>query len=61
MLIRRKRSWEIPESAATPESVYFSRRDLIRAVAVAPAIAAVSPLGARAATPAAEAEHRRKP
>ena len=26
MLIKVKRSWELPESAATPESVYLSRR-----------------------------------
>ena len=31
MLIRRKRGWEIPESQATPESVYFSRRKLLGA------------------------------
>ncbi len=31
MLIKRKRGWEIPESQATPESVYFSRRKLLGA------------------------------
>ncbi|MCK0209264.1 protein-methionine-sulfoxide reductase catalytic subunit MsrP [Starkeya koreensis] len=31
MLIRRRRSWEIPESAATPESAYLSRRGLLGA------------------------------
>lgn len=31
MLIRRRPSWELPESAATPESVYLSRRHLLGA------------------------------
>ena len=31
MLIRRRRSWELPESAATPESIYLSRRHLLGA------------------------------
>ncbi|OYW35066.1 MAG: mononuclear molybdenum enzyme YedY, partial [Azorhizobium sp. 12-66-6] len=31
MLIRRKRGWEIPESQATPESVFLSRRALLGA------------------------------
>jgi sulfoxide reductase catalytic subunit YedY len=31
MLIKRKRGWEIPESQATPESLYFSRRKLLGA------------------------------
>ncbi|TWB52754.1 protein-methionine-sulfoxide reductase catalytic subunit MsrP [Nitrospirillum viridazoti] len=29
MLIRTKRDWELPESAATPESVYINRRALM--------------------------------
>jgi sulfoxide reductase catalytic subunit YedY len=31
MLIKRKRGWEIPESSATPESVYLDRRNLLTA------------------------------
>ena len=31
MLIRRRPSWELPESAATPESIYLSRRHLLGA------------------------------
>jgi sulfoxide reductase catalytic subunit YedY len=31
MIIRRRRGWEIPESAATPEAVYFSRREAMSA------------------------------
>src|SRR5690348_3657684 len=33
MLIRRKRGWEIPESAATSEAVYLDRRNLIKGLA----------------------------
>jgi len=31
MLVRRKRGWELPESAATPENVYLNRRRLMGA------------------------------
>ena len=31
MLIRVKRGWELPESAATPESVYLGRRHFLAA------------------------------
>ena len=34
MLIKIKRGWELPESAATPESVYLNRRNLMKTVAV---------------------------
>ena len=27
MLIRTRRSWELPESAATPETAWMNRRD----------------------------------
>ena len=30
MLIKRRRSWELPESAATPESVYMNRREWLK-------------------------------
>jgi methionine sulfoxide reductase catalytic subunit len=33
MQIRRKRGWELPESAATAESVYLNRRDLAKGLA----------------------------
>ncbi len=33
MLIRRKRGWEIPESAATSEAVYLDRRNLMKGLA----------------------------
>jgi methionine sulfoxide reductase catalytic subunit len=31
MFIRRKRGWELPESAATPEAVFWNRRNLLKA------------------------------
>lgn len=33
MLIKRKRGWELPDSAATPEAVYLNRRQLIKGAA----------------------------
>jgi sulfoxide reductase catalytic subunit YedY len=33
MLIKRKRGWELPERAATPESVYLNRRQLMKGAA----------------------------
>ncbi len=44
MLIRRKRGWELPESAATPESVFLDRRALLGgALGAAAASAFASP------------------
>jgi methionine sulfoxide reductase catalytic subunit len=44
MLIRRRKGWELRDNEATPEAVFFGRRDLIKAIAagsiLAPAIAA---------------------
>ncbi|WP_366655878.1 protein-methionine-sulfoxide reductase catalytic subunit MsrP [Fodinicurvata sp. EGI_FJ10296] len=31
MLIKRKRGWELPESAVTPEHIYLNRRNLMKA------------------------------
>ncbi|MDZ4736801.1 MAG: protein-methionine-sulfoxide reductase catalytic subunit MsrP [Rhodospirillaceae bacterium] len=36
MYVRRKRGWELPESAATPEAVWRDRRNLLKAMAVGP-------------------------
>jgi sulfoxide reductase catalytic subunit YedY len=47
MLIRRRRGWELPESMATPEALYFGRRELLR-IGAAGAVAAGLPAGARA-------------
>ncbi len=33
MLIRSKRGWELPESAATPEALFHDRRRLIQGLA----------------------------
>lgn len=54
MLIKVKQGWEIPEREATPEDVYLNRREIVKALGVAPAIAAgaslLPPGGALAAT-----------
>lgn len=49
MLIRSKRSWELPERMATPESVYLSRRELIGAAAAGSILVAAGPLAAKPA------------
>jgi len=41
MLIRRRKGWEIPESQATSEHVFFKRRDVLKVAAVLPALAAL--------------------
>ena len=58
MLTRVKRGWEIPESQATPESVFRDRRNLLKAMATGPILAAGAMAGlgfpfdaAEAATP----------
>jgi sulfoxide reductase catalytic subunit YedY len=42
MLIKVKRGWELPESAATPEGVFMSRRKIVKALGIAPALAAAA-------------------
>ena len=44
MLTKSKPAWQLPESAATPESVFLNRRDLGRLVAAGTILAAGSPL-----------------
>ena len=39
MVIRRRRGWELDESAATPEPVFFGRRTVIKAIAAGPILA----------------------
>jgi methionine sulfoxide reductase catalytic subunit len=41
MLIRRKRGWELPESAATPEDYYIDRRRLLAGMGIGGLILAV--------------------
>ena len=40
MTIRSKRGWELPESAATPEDKFRKRRELVKALAAGPLLAA---------------------
>ena len=44
MLVRIKRSWELPERLATPESIHADRRRLVQAMALAPLLAGGMPL-----------------
>ena len=39
MLIRRRKGWELRESAATPEAVFIGRRAVIKAIAAGPILA----------------------
>ena len=39
MLVKRLRGWEMPEREATPESVFLSRRQLIKGIAAGPILA----------------------
>jgi methionine sulfoxide reductase catalytic subunit len=56
MLIRPDHAWKLPDSEATPESLYFSRRDWLAA-----SLAAGLVSGARAAAPAAPSALTYKP
>jgi methionine sulfoxide reductase catalytic subunit len=51
MLIPKRRGWELPESAATPEATFIARRTLAKAIAAGPLLASGWP-----ATLAAAAE-----
>ncbi|MHA1113796.1 MAG: protein-methionine-sulfoxide reductase catalytic subunit MsrP [Alphaproteobacteria bacterium] len=63
MLIKSRRGWELPESAATPETVYLDRRRLVQALAAGPILAAAPGLfgTARAAESAADPSAGRYP
>ena len=55
MLIKTKRGWELPDSAATPEHVFRARRRLCQAIAAGPILlAAGAALGLRPARAAAD-------
>ncbi|WP_119459132.1 protein-methionine-sulfoxide reductase catalytic subunit MsrP [Rhodospirillaceae bacterium SYSU D60014] len=58
MLIKVKRGWELPESAATPERVFRDRRRLMKAVAAGPILLAA---GATLSACSAEAEVEEDP
>jgi sulfoxide reductase catalytic subunit YedY len=47
MLIKSRRGWELPESAATPEAVFRDRRRLVKALAAGPILLAGNALGSR--------------
>lgn len=53
MLIKSPHRWEMPESAATPESVFRNRRALLKGLAAGPLLAA-APLAGMAAARAEE-------
>jgi sulfoxide reductase catalytic subunit YedY len=42
MLVKVKRGWELPESEATPEDVFLRRREIVKALGIAPALAATA-------------------
>jgi len=48
MLTRLRKGWELPESAATPESVYLNRRQLIRGAGAGALLATMPRFAARA-------------
>jgi methionine sulfoxide reductase catalytic subunit len=56
VLIRRRKGWELRESAATPEAAFFGRRALVKAIAAGPILAPAlrSALAATAEDPSAE-------
>lgn len=55
MMIRRRKGWEIRESEATPERVFWARRGMLKGAA-ATALLAAGGLGASQARAASEAE-----
>jgi methionine sulfoxide reductase catalytic subunit len=55
MLIKRRRGWELPDSAATPEHLFWQRRRLIQGLAAGPILLAGG-LGPWRAAAAADAD-----
>lgn len=43
MLIKRRRSWELPESQATPEGIFLNRRQIIAGLGMTGLMAAAAP------------------
>ncbi len=56
MLIKSPRRWELPEAAATPESVFRNRRTLLKGLATGPLIAAAAPFAGGLASARADDE-----
>ena len=44
MLIKIRKGWELPESAATPEEVFLNRRNLIKSLAAGTILAGLGPV-----------------
>jgi len=44
MLVKVKRGWELPEHMATPEDVYWNRRQIAKSIAAGPILAGAAPL-----------------
>ena len=44
MLIKQKKSWQIPENQVTPERLYLNRRQIMKTFGLAAASAALSPI-----------------
>ena len=61
MIVRMKRGWELPESAATPEHVFFNRRSFMTAAGGIAAGAAALPLLSAAGIRAARADDTADP
>lgn len=61
MLIRKRRDWDLPDKAATPESIFLNRRSIVKGLGLGVALAGVAPVagvlsGARAEDDGAEAD-----
>ncbi len=54
MLLRSKPGWALAESTATPEAIYYSRRQVVRTLAAGPALLAGAGLARAAADPLAD-------
>lgn len=52
MLIKRRRSWELPENQATPESIFFDRRKLLAGMGMTGLLAGIGTRPSLAATEA---------
>lgn len=52
MLIKRRRSWELPENQATPESIFFDRRKLLAGMGMTGLLAGIGIRPSLAATEA---------
>ena len=61
MLIRKRRDWDLPDKAATPESIFLNRRSIVKGLGLGVALAGIAPAagvlsGARAKDDGATAD-----